>query len=364
MSNLEITIIENSDLEKVVTESGVVLSESDTIKAAYLPFLAEFQSIAEQARKINTENPTDIDEKISRELRLKTVKIRTGAEAVKDDRKKIHMLKGNLEQASYNLIKNTCLLAEDAFTKVEKAREIAEKKRQEELKATRVAELSEFTDNAEMYPLGGMTEEAYNDLLSGFKLKREADIKAEAERVEALRLEEERKAKEAEAMRLENERLKKEAEIKEKQLQEERAKAEKERQAIEDKNRKEREAAEKKLADERKKQADEAAKLKAQQDAIIKAEQEKAAKLAAELKAKEDAERAEIARKEKEEKERIAAEKKAAKAPDKDKLNIWVSGFSISEIPNVKGECAASAELIKSKFDAFKIWAFTQVNDI
>lgn len=350
---LAIAKITPASLDEVVENKGLQLNEADEIKGAYLPFLEQFQEIAEQAVKINTENPTDVDEKIARELRLKTVKVRKGAEALKEDRKKIYLLKGNLEQSSFNVIKNTCLLAEDAFEQVEKAREIAEKKRQEELKEARTIELSEFTDSAAIYPLGIMSEDAYKDLLNGFKLKREADLKAEQDRLEALRLEEERKAKEAEAMREENERLKKEAEKKEQELAAERKRLEEERIANEKKI-----AEEKRIADEA------AAKLKAEQDAIIKAEKDKADALAAQLKAKEDAEIAAKKAADEAEKKRIADEKKAAKAPDKDKLKTWVNSF-IMTYPNVKSEEAkAIADEVMAKFQGFNKWANEQIEKL
>ncbi|MCV6900744.1 hypothetical protein OE165_27305, partial [Escherichia coli] len=83
------------------------------------------------AKKINFENPTELDEKIARELRLRTVKIRTGSQDVKDERKRIHTLKANIEQDAWNLIKSTCQLEEEQFLQVEKKREKAEQLRKE-----------------------------------------------------------------------------------------------------------------------------------------------------------------------------------------------------------------------------------------
>lgn len=127
---LQLTTNESA-LEEVVKSSGLQVNEGAEIKGAYLPFLEQFSAILEQSEKINSESPTKEDEKLASELRKKAVKIRTGAEALKDDRKKIYLIKGNLEQASFNVIKNSCLLAEESFRSVEEfsARQEAARKK-------------------------------------------------------------------------------------------------------------------------------------------------------------------------------------------------------------------------------------------
>jgi hypothetical protein len=317
----QITKIEVGQLEEVVKNSGLAIQEGEEIKQSYQPYLVQLAEIQGQAGKINFETPTSTDEMIARDLRLKTVKIRTSASDLKDTRKRTYLLRGNLEQAAYNLIAASRKLTEDVFNNVEKAREIAEAKRQSELKTIRDAEVLPV---AEFIPfgldLGKMTEEDYQKLLSGakmqFKAKQDAETKAEEERrqAELARLAEEKR------IRDENERLKKEAEEKERQLEEERKEAERRQFEINEAFRIEREKAEKE-----KKEAEEKARIeKEEADKILKAEQEEKARLLAEIERKRIAE--EKARKEAEEKEkdeqkkRELAEKKAAAAPDKQKL--------------------------------------------
>ncbi len=352
----QLTIAGSTELEKVITDSGLQLNEAEEIKSSYLPFLIQFSEIKELSAKINTENPTELDEKIARDLRLKTVKIRTGADALKADRKRIYLIKGDLEQASFNVIKNTCLLAEAEFEKTEKARAIKEAERIAELKAQRLEILSEFTESANIYPLGEMTDESFNDLLSGFKLQKEAKEKAEKERIEAEKLLAEQKEKERiayeaeqERIRIENEKLKKEAEAKEKELQ------------------KERELAAKKLQEQQAKAKAEAEKLKAENDAKLKAEKERADKIAAELKAKQDAELKAQKEADEAEAKRIADEKKLSKATDKVKLNKWLEdNFETPVIfaLNISTESEKVQDDIMNKFSAFKKWALTTINEL
>lgn len=395
--------MENTELEKVVLESGLELSEGEQIKQSYLPFFIQIAEIKEEAKKINFENPTELDEKIARELRLRTVKIRTGSATIKDERKKIHLLRGNLEQSSWNLIKTGCELEEEIFLQVEKKREIAEKLRKENLKNARLELLNEVCDNAEVYPLSEMEEESFSDLLAALTLakqQKEEREQAELERIECERIERE---KAIEAQRLENERLKAEAEKIEKELEAEREKARKEKEAIELKAKQEAEAAEKKLAEERKKaqeekdaiaEANRIAQEKVKErhnslrpyinfirdfdlvlnldDALFE-EELKSLSLQAMQQAAYDNEQR-IKREEQEAKEaeakrladlQMKAEEKRKNGSDKEKLKLWIEGCALNINPICDNE---SAQLvcndIQSKFQGFLKWANGEIAKI
>lgn len=385
MTKLNITSPNEAAIDQVVKESGLVLTDATEIKGAYLPFLAQLQEVVEQAGKINADNPTDIDEKIARELRLKAVKIRTGSEKLKDDRKKIHLIKGNLEQSSYNVIKNSCLLAESALEEVEKAREKKEAARKEALRIERLDLLKPYCDNPEFYPLGEMDESGFNDLLNGMKLQAEAKIKAEQDRLEALRLEEERKAKKIAIDKLTQERTVFLAtkylytftgemplgELSENDFDAVVFQAKiahgaklKEEQRIKDENeklRKQKELDDAKAA-KLKKEADEKLQ-KEREDAAekLRIEKERADKIAAELKAKEDAEKEAKRIADEAEKKRIADEKKLAKAPDKKKLELMLQEFSMPVIDLKSEESQSVYREIGLKLEGFKEWAKKQV---
>jgi colicin import membrane protein len=315
-----ITKVENTALDLVLNESGLILTEAEEIKQSYLPFFEQMAEIKELAKKINFENPTELDEKIARELRLRTQKIRTGSEQVKDSRKKIHMLKANVEQGAWNLIKATCQLDEETFAQVEKARERKEAARKAALKTEREGLIAEYCDDAALFNLGEISEDQFNSLFNGLKLAHVAKLEAE------LKLEQERAAKEkAEAeerirVKAENEKLKAENEAKEKLLKEQQAKADAELKKAEAIRKAEQEKADAILEAQRKQAEEKAKKEKAITDAKLKAEREAKEKLEAELKAKKEAE--ELA-----EKERLAelAKQEEVKAqaelmPDKEKL--------------------------------------------
>lgn len=322
----EIVKIETDQLEKVVTESGLAILEGEEIKKSYLPFINQLAEIQVQSSKINFDTPSEIDETIARELRLRTVKIRTGSKDLKDERKKGYLLRGNLEQAAYNLIEASCKLTEDVFVNVEKAREYAERKRLEQLRLNRLELLKPYTE-IEPMGLAHMEQPVFDNLLSGFKVAYEASIAAEKKAEEVRIAKEKAEAEAREAQRLENIRLKKEAEEKEKALAVER-----------EKTRKENEERERLAEIERKKQAEILAKQKAESD---KKEAELRAKAESERKERERLEKEIEAKRQKAEKEKadqIAAEKKAAKAPDKVKLIALSESISSIVMPEVKSE--------------------------
>ncbi len=349
---------EQEQLEIVLEKSGLILSDAETIKQSYLPFFEQLAEIKEQSSKIDYTNPTQLDESIARELRLKTVKIRTGSEALKNERKKVHLLRGNLEQDSWNLIKSTCLLSEETFAQVEKASERKEAARKAALKSERSDLLKPYTEQSEIYPLGEMSQDAFDDLLNGMKLAHEAKVEAFRKAEEDRIAKEKAEAEERELVRVENERLKAEAIQKEKELQAERVKVEAEKKAIQAKAEKERKEIE--------------AKAKAERelaDAKLKAEKLANEKLQAEIKAKADAEekaKHEVEQKEKAEKEsKELAEKKAALAPDKVKLQTWINSVLMADIPTGLSNQSGSVGLeISNKFDAFKVWAYKRIEDL
>ena len=345
----EIVKIEATQLEKVVTESGLAIQEGEEIKKSYLPFLVQLAEIQAQATKINFESPVEIDETIARELRLKTVKIRTGSKELKDERKKGYLLRGNLEQAAYNLIEASCKLTEDTFSNVEKAREFAEKRRKEQLRLDRTEKLIAYipAESMYLYALSEMSEVQFDGLYSGLKLAQEKKL-AEEKRIEEERVAREKKqADEREAQRLENIRLQKEADEREKQIVAEREKVRKdneERDRLAEIERK-------KQAELLRKQKEESDKKEAELKQKAEADRKERDRLAEELQDKKDAEekaKQDLLKKlELEKKAKIAEEKRAKLAPDKTKLFNFMKTINDLPRPEVKsieaGEISTTA---------------------
>lgn len=331
-TELELVKVDAGQLDEVVSKSGLAIQEASEIKAAYLPFLSQLAEIQSIAGEIDFENPGANDEIKARTARIATVKVRTGAEKQKDERKKMYLLRGNMEQASYNLIATACKMTEEVFFRVEKAREIAEKARKEQLRIERTEKLMPYVGDCSVYLLGEMTEAAFETTLAGaiaqYEAKKAAEKKAEEERI----AEEKAEAEEREKQRLENVRLKKEAEERERQIIEERRKVKEEQDRKDAELIKEREKAEaerRKLEEKARKEREERERVEAELRAAKEAEE----------KAKQD----EIRRQK-------AAEKKARLAPDKDKLLAFAQSLNDLQRPEVKSiEAAAIAANINTE---------------
>ncbi len=307
----------------------IILTERETLKNAYLDVIE---------LEVTPENlPTFKD------LRLKIRDNRTkGIEKWHKATKDFFLTGGrfvdsvkNKEVFENERMENSLMEKEKHFENIEKAT----------LKAIhdeRVSKLIPFNYEIGNVDFSGMDENMFNAILLGaektYNDKIESERLAEEKRLEALRLE----AEEKEKQRIELERLRVENEAKEKALEAERAKAEAEL------------AEQKRLAEiEAKKQAEIIANQKAEAD-----------KLVAELKAKAEAEEKERVRISNETAQRIALEKKAAKAPDKVKMSKVINDLSLN-FPELKdNDSLALSEVINQKFEGFKIWALTQINNL
>ena len=305
--------IQPDQLESVIKNSGLAIIEAEEIKTAYLPFLVRLTEVQDQAAKINFESPVELDETIARELRLKTVKIRTDAEKLKDEQKRVDILRGKVKQDSFNLISSSCKLAEEVFFNVEKAREIAEKKRKAQLKIDREEKLGPYTEAVSLYPLGEMSEDQFNELYSGLRIAHENKLAAEKKAEEDRIAKEKAEAEERELQRLENIRLKEEA-------------IENERLA---------EIVRNKQAAILAKQKEEADAEKKALENKLETERIQRENIEAEIKRKKEAE-------EKLKKAKAAAEKKAKLAPDKTKLLNFMQSINDLPRPEVKSIEAAN----------------------
>lgn len=377
MTTLEITTvnpteygIEENKASELVGNLPQIKSERDLLSVQY-----------DEVIRLDIEDAAT--SKKARELRLKIRDNRTKGIDVWHKTTKDFFLKGG---QFVDAIKRQEVAVNERMEKnlesIEKHFENLEKERKAQLNAERISELEPFNAFVPMgLNFGELSEDEYNKVLNGAKLQFEhqqaEERKAEAERqrlAEIQKLHNNRKEslllvwqfvenkdvnfgeiseEEFSAIKLNADSKKVEfdaeqAKIKaeNERLAVEKAKADAEKKALEEKTAKEKADAEKKLAKER---ADQAAKLKAEQDAK--------ARIEAELQAKKDAEA-------KVEKERLAEEKRLneeaaalAKSPIKDQLNVWVKSFELP-FANIENE---KADMIKAKFEAFKRWAYAEI---
>lgn len=335
----EIAVVENPKLTELAQKSGIELTKAEAHVSAFHPYLADLAEFSRPLATLDKENPTAEHAKIARENRLKIVKIRTGSETIKDERKKVLLAEGNLIQSAFNLVKDACILTESEYEEIEKHQERVEAKRREELKETRLALLAPYETDTEFLPLDIMNEEKFQALLAkereAFEAVAAKRIQDEKDRIEAERKAEEARLAEIEAEKIRqaerdagNERLKKEAENREAELA------------------KEREDQAKQLEAERK----EAARIAAEKQAEIDKANAEAKKAKEELEAKQLEEEKERQRIIAEQEEKEARAKALLKAPDQEKVKVFFEQFKQLQFPELQSDAgkAMTIEVVEA----------------
>lgn len=302
--------ITTTQLHEVVQSSKIELTKAEAIAANYAPILAEVQAQMHLVKTLVKGEATHVEK--AKRVRIDLGRIASKAAAQKKADKDDLLLQTRFIDALFNTVEGAARITQNEAKEIEEHFERLEAERKAALRAERWAALSEFMEH-EPVGLDSMEQPVFDNLLSGAKFAHEAKLKAEQEaEAERLRLIEEQRI-EQERIRQENERLK--------------AEAAKQRAIIE-KQRKEAEAA--RIAAER--------ELQAKKDAEAKAERERLAEV---------------------ERQRKEAEK-LAKAPIKKQLTVWVDSFSI---PQTTFSNDVSDSIIQ-KFEAFKAWAKTQIENL
>jgi len=281
-----------NQLSLILNKSGL-----EAVKKEYiLQQFNEFSVIAEEwetrAKQIVVKEEYDTDTmKLAKEGRLFLVKKRGDIERVRKQLKEQSLREGQTIDAVARGLKLLIEPIEEYLESQEKYADLLEQKRKEERKIKRLELLKPFEETENFFSLNhdllNMSDEAFNNLFSGTKLnykaKKEAERKAEKERI----AKEKAEAEEREKMKLENEKLKAEAIERERLLAEQKAKS----QAIEK-----------------------------------------------ELKQKKEAEEIRLAQIEKDKKAELLAEKKIARQPYKKKLESFAGFIQAIEMPELKSE--------------------------
>lgn len=343
-------------------EFGLNEETATTITKDLTAILNERETLSQQYSEIITLNIEDSNtSKKASELRKLIKNNRTkGIENWHKVNKEFYLRGGQFVDAIKRKEVAESERMESALEEIEKYAENKEKERIAALQAERIELVKTYLDDTTNLQLGTMDEDVFDAYLSAkkktFEDKKEAERLAEEKRLAELEAERLR----IEEQRLENDRLRKENEAKELQLEKERKEAAAKQKAIEDAARKEREEMERVAKEEKSKQdailaeqkrlAD--IESKKQADVIAKQQSEIQAKKEAELKAESEHKAAELQAKKKAE--------KLAKAPVKKQLNVWVDSFKIPEL-SIKNE---KAEEIIAKFNSFKNWAKTQIENL
>lgn len=307
-------VIQSPKFSEIIQKSGVELTKAEEHVKAFQGSLKSLAELSRPLASLSVDNPNDA--KTAREVRLKLVKVRTGAEAIKDERKKILLAESNLIQSAFNLVKDACVLTESQYEEIEKAQERREAEKRKLLKEERLEMLSEYNVDTTYLPLETMENEKFEALLQSEKEKHEALVearrRAEIERQKAERDAEQKRLEEAEARRKRLEQ----AEAENKRLQELAIQTQKKAEA-------ERKKIEAERAEEQKKAEAERAEKQKEIDRLNE----------------------EIQKRKEEEIEKAEAEKALLLAPDKEKVKSFYNSFKMIKFPNLDTESGKEMSL-------------------
>ena len=287
----------SNEIMVVIEESKVEQSTATTLLDSFTPFFIQAKEWADKAKCLVVTDATQITEmKQARDARLILRQIRIDADKKRKELKEDSLRYGKAVQGVYNVIEFLIAPIEQHLQDQEDFAKIAEKKRQDELRILRTAEIESY--QAFLPPLGdlGTCKQEDFDRWCQIAKDQEKAQEAQAQKEAQDALEKaEAEAKERERISRENDELRKQAQ-----------KAEAERVEAERVAREEREEAQK----------------------VLDAERSERARIEDEIKAKAEAERVEA--------ERVAREEKQAKsAPDKVKLLALASMVNSLDLPDV-----------------------------
>lgn len=375
-----------AELIKAVESTALAVEGRATLRDSFVHHFVKFHELAEAASQIAVNAP-----KAAREMRLSLKAVRVASEKTRKGLKDDIVVRGRAIDSIHAILETQITPLEERLDKIEKAEEIAAAERKAALKKEREETLKPYGINTVFYPLGEMDDATFNQLHNDTKLAHEARQeqarKAEADRIAAEekaaqeRAEKEKAdAAERERIRLENERLKKEAAEKEEADRQERLREQARREVERQKAEAERAEIQRK-SDELQRQANEAAaaakKVQDELEAKLAAERAESARLAAEQKAAQDKIESDRLAKEKADADRIEAEKvkaaadlaiqrenerKAAAAPDREKLQIWVGQLALLEAPLMTTQDGAIlSQEITRRLTILTAWARNEI---
>jgi len=352
---------------QIIEKSGVESSTVTQLREAFNEMFGEAEKWVAKSKDIVVTDVSQTREmKIARDMRLALRQIRCDAENTRKRLKADALAKGKAIDGIANVLKALVEPVEAYLQEQEDFAKRVEEQKREELRQARTLSLSAYMDLTGMsFDFAMMQQEQFDAMLTGAKMKKEAEAAA-SQKLEQMRIEEEARlrkeaedkarleAEQREKERLERERLLKEAQDKAQEEAEKRLEAERKAKA-------EREKAEREAAEAKDKADAEQAKIQAKLDA----ERKERERMQAEINAKAKAEREEKEKAEREEAARLDAERiakqKAEQAPDKDKALAFAATIRALIVPKLSSEKGKEFQkILESQVEGFAKWVETK----
>lgn len=265
-ANATLVAEDQKELLAVATQNNLHADTALSLQNAFSPLFRQARDVIAKSQGIVvTDASQKLEIKMARACRLELKAVRVAGEKTRKEIKEESLRRSKAIDGFYSILEHLIATEETRLENQEKFAERQEQARKDAIKAERIQILTEIQIDPNLYALGDMTEETFQNLVEGTKLARAA-AEERRRKEEADRIERERKdAEDRERIRQENERLKREAEERERKAAIERELAAKELQRLAD----ERRAAEEKARAEREAEQKRKAALHAERQKIM-----------------------------------------------------------------------------------------------
>lgn len=200
------------ELQTIVQQNSLQPATAQSLQASFAPIFSQARSVIEKSRGITvTDASQKLEMKMARACRLELKAIRVAGDKLRKELKDESLRVGRAIDGFNSILVHIVESEEKRLQAQEDFVEQQEAQRKATLKAEREKILAGIQVDPNLYQLGEMSEETFQQLVEGTKLARAAEAerrrKEEADRI----AKEQADAEERERIRLENERLKKEA---------------------------------------------------------------------------------------------------------------------------------------------------------
>jgi len=206
-----------NDIVTIANQAGLAESQTEQLLKSFGNYFEEARAIANGAKDIQVKDVSEVELMMSaRKQRLALREVRINVENTRKELKEQSLREGKAIDGIANVIKALIIPVEDHLQLQEDFKKIQDEIVRRKLSEDRLAQLQQYDFFAIGIDLANMSVGAYESLLentkTAFEARKEAEKKAEQERIDA----EQRRLAEEKRLREENDRLIKEAQEREK----------------------------------------------------------------------------------------------------------------------------------------------------
>lgn len=214
----------NNDLALIAKESNLPNSKVQELLSNFGESFKQAKAITEKSAELEVTDTSQIKEmQLARTSRLELKNIRVEVEHTRKELKEQSLREGKAIDGMANIIKALIIPVEERLEKMEKFAEIKAAEQKAKRHAERLGKLGAYVSDTSIYSLEDMADEAFDNLLAGAKQAHEDRIAADKKAEQDRIARQKAEAEEQAKIRAENEKLRAEQQKREAEIAKERA---------------------------------------------------------------------------------------------------------------------------------------------